>query len=128
MASCVVYKADASAINSGQIDDAAQQTALEHSVPMAVIYCLEHWEAPMVELLKQYEAKLQAKNIPLIVLIGSKDKMFRAFLHHTHPLNVFDKPAQTTVDELVYHPFSWPGVVIPVQKLQELHDAGSLVC
>lgn len=77
------------------------------------------------------EDALASCNIPLIILIGPATKTLNGIIHHTRPLEVFyEESASDNVltGTLTRHPYPWPGRVISITELSELHAAGQLAC
>ncbi|MCX6728110.1 MAG: deoxyribodipyrimidine photo-lyase [Candidatus Saccharibacteria bacterium] len=76
---------------------AAQQKAIEHALPLAVIFCLqpksgnrsrEHFEW-MLEGLREVETQLSALSIPFLMLIGDAKTTLPGLIHHTNTLAVY---------------------------------------
>ena len=80
---------------------AAQQTALELHVPLAVIFCLqphnpdskhprarEHYQW-MIKGLHHVEADLADVGIPFMMLIGKASERLSGMIHHTQPAAVY---------------------------------------
>ncbi len=74
----------------------AQQYALEHRLPLAVVFCLravtgrakEHYEW-MLTGLKGIEKTLNAHNLPFMLLVGNPTEKFAALVHHVRPAAIF---------------------------------------
>lgn len=107
----------------------AQQTALHESLPLAVVEVVDrtHLRSRKTAF-QRLEQQLTVFDIPLIVLLGEKEEMLANFYHHVMPFKIFEadttaytKKSDTLV--LVTHPYGWPGTIIPVEKLVELHDS-----
>lgn len=128
--SCVVYvlRHARSTVGSRALYK-AQQRALEHDLPLAVVYCLETWNEAILDELRPVEVQLSKKNIPLIVLIGAEAKTLSGFIYHTAPLQVIDGTSmEQSGQKLVVHPHKWPGVVIAIDELVTLQAAGKITC
>lgn len=127
---CIVYVlSDAKPHLHDQTLVAAQSRALQYQVPLAAVYTLEDWDLDVLDALRQHEVRLQHHNIPLIVLIGERQKTLAGFIHHTRPIAVYDQAIQDIgFPELETHPHRWPGVVISIEELIQLQAAGKITC
>lgn len=71
----------------------AQQEALRHKVPLAVVFCLRTHSgyrsreqyAWMIDGLKEIERTLAKVSIPLLLLIGNPKDTLEGLIHHTTP-------------------------------------------
>lgn len=75
----------------------AQKTAIEHKLPLAVVFCLlpktgyrarEHYQW-MLAGLRQVESDLNSFNIPFMLLLGDPLERLNALFHHTEPAAVY---------------------------------------
>ncbi len=128
--SCVVYVLTKYFENNWPGDLAvAQQKALNNKLPLAVVYCLEQWNDHELDELRPVETDLADLGIPLIVLIGEAKATLNGFIHHTNPSHLAKYDSNYQDDgRLISHPISWPGVVIKINQLEELHAKGKLAC
>lgn len=75
----------------------AQALAIEHKVPLAVVFCLltktgyrsyEQYQW-MLSGLREIETKLGTYNIPFIILLGDPKETLTGMLHHTNPIGIY---------------------------------------
>ena len=124
---------------------AAQKHALAKKLPLAVVYCwppktaaeaaneaAEQNESLLNEL-REIESVLSKFQIPFMLLIGDAKERLVGLFHHVQPDAVYyDSPEEASSQpieqgRLQNHPYTWPGVVIPINKLDEYIE-GKLVC
>lgn len=106
----------------------AQQAALRQQLPMAVVYCLASWDEDLLRTFLLTEAELAKFDIPLMVLLGDPATTLAGLIHHTQPVSVFDAQSPAIDVQLVRHPHPWPGRIITIAELIDLHAAGQLTC
>jgi deoxyribodipyrimidine photolyase len=114
---------------------AAQKTALQQKIPLGVVYCYEKSQTiDNLAGLKNIERQLENFQVPFIVLIGDKRARLKGMVFHTKPYAVyFDTESDVELDCLTnlqatgndsgsmqFHPYRWPGKVIPVEELASL--------
>lgn len=128
--SCILFVQRSTEVDVSAIAH-AQQAAIRERLPLGVVYCLEEWEDAVLKKFSAAEDALASCNIPLIILIGPATKTLNGIIHHTRPLEVFyEESASDNVltGTLTRHPYPWPGRVISITELSELHAAGQLAC
>lgn len=127
MKTCIIYQlTDPKTFEANSLAP-AQQLAIKHDLPLAVVYCLEKWDNLATNQLNRVEADLQPFDIPLITLVGELNKVFQGFVGHTQPMQIFHQGAGST-GKLTKHPIAWPGVVLSTNQLDKLAQAGQLAC
>jgi hypothetical protein len=109
----------------------AQNYAIQHKLPYAVVYCLEEAD-PMhqLEIMQAYrplETKLAPFNIPFMILIGAQDRVLPWMSGHVKPVRVFTADDQGQ-GELQAHPIKWPGRVMTIDELQEMIKTSDNYC
>lgn len=79
----------------------AQETAITHKVPLAVVFCLQPYDPTLKNPpsrkyyhqilygLKAVESELATKNIPFMILIGKSSERLGGMIHHTQPAAVY---------------------------------------
>lgn len=107
-----------------------QEIAMKQQLPLAFVCSLLPEELnKYINKLAAIERLLQKRNIPLIVLLGEPDVVLQALFHHTKPLKVVSVQADTLgLHELVLHPRSWPGTVIPTSELLKIAQNPNSTC
>ena len=115
---CVLFLLDPDNPDISGIAD-AQQLALDHQVPLAVVSCVPDQQIDRLQKLLPFEAALAAFNIPLIVLIGESKMTLTGIAHHTKPFRII-KPAEGGSTDLAVHPHHWHGRVITVSEIAKL--------
>jgi len=111
---------------------AAQNFALEQKLPLAVVYCLEEQNpVRQVELLggfRELETSLQKYNIPMMVLIGERDKVLPWMGGHVKPVRIFTEADTPEQGRLQKHPITWPGRVMTIAELQAMVSGDQSYC
>ena len=118
-----------------QVDDsklaAAQNYAVRHDLPYAVVYCLQETDQNrQLDIMQSYrplETKLAPYNIPFMILIGSRDKVLPWMEGHVKPVRVFTADDQGQ-GSLRAHPVKWPGRVMTIDELQEMIKTSDNFC
>ena len=110
----------------------AQAYALEQKLPFAIVYC-QSIESPDKQLqriseFRQLEAFLRQYSIPLMILIGSRDKVLPWMSGHVKPVKIFAGAGAPAAGTLRKHPFAWPGRVMTVAELQALVSGDQSYC
>lgn len=121
---------------SPQVDQAAlalaQQFALEQGLPFAIVHCLEIQEPEkQVQRLGEFrelETSLQKYQIPLMVLIGERDKVLPWMGGHVKPVRIFTQDDGVGDNTLQKHPITWPGRVMTIAELQALVSGDQTYC
>jgi len=113
-------------INDNHAIIAAQHHALAKKLPMAVVYCFEPvakgvgLNKTLLNKLKKVESDLNTLQIPFMVLIGDSKVTLAAVQHHTKPdFMYYESTDKSRRQELIAHPYKWPGVVKSISSLQE---------
>jgi hypothetical protein len=108
----------------------AQQEALKHHLPFAVIWTA----APQISqvsltAMQLIEKELGGLNIPLLTIIGNPGDTLPGLIFHTQAL-VWDGPAQPPSEDakLSKHPHKWPGVVLNVGQLYDESGRAVVSC
>jgi hypothetical protein len=107
---------------------AAQSLALQEQLPLAVVYLLEHWQPGVLSELKSLEQDLIARQIPLMVIVGEAVKSYAALQHHTRPVQTFKALSTGPKTDIKTHPYIWPGRVISIDELINLHAHDEIAC
>ena len=121
---------------SPQIDETAlataQSYALERELPFAVVYCLEEQDPekqlPRISEFHDLETFLQPYSIPLMILIGKRDKVLPWMSGHVKPVKVFTSSDISGDAPLRNHPIAWPGRVMTVAELEALVSGDQKYC
>lgn len=119
-----------------EIDEAAfataQNYALERQLPFAVVYCLEQQDPDKqlsrISEFHTLEKFLQPYAIPLMILIGKRDKVLPWMSGHVKPVRVFTGSDETSDAALQNHPIAWPGRVMTVSELEALVSGDQTYC
>jgi hypothetical protein len=110
----------------------AQAYALDQNLPFAVVYC-QAIQSPDKQLqrigeFRQLEVFLRRYSIPLMILIGSRDKVLPWMSGHVKPVKIFAGAGAPDGGELRKHPIAWPGRVMTVPELQALVSGDQSYC
>ena len=110
----------------------AQAYALDQNLPLAVVYC-QAIENPDKQLrrigeFRQLEIFLGQYSIPLMILIGSRDKVLPWMSGHVRPVKIFAGAGAPADGKLQKHPVAWPGRVMTVPELQALVSGDQSYC
>jgi hypothetical protein len=121
---------------SPEVDEAAfataQEYALAQELPFTVVYCLE-LEDPERQLKRigefhPLETFLQPYTIPLMILIGKRDKVLPWMSGHVKPVRIFTPSDRAGEGMLRNHPINWPGRVMTVAELEALVSGDQTYC
>jgi hypothetical protein len=128
---CVLYQMSVVLqVQNNHILHEAQTFALEHDLPLAVIYMVEeHLSEAKLARLCTIEKELEELNIPLMLLIGDPDVRMAAMRQHTAPLAIYNDtyPSHAAAGSLQTHPHKWPGRVMSIGELQDRIYTESMV-
>lgn len=110
----------------------AQAYALDQQLPLAVVYCqaIENPDKQFQRISEFHplEIFLGQYSIPLIILIGSRDKVLPWMSGHVKPVKVFAGAGAPADGTLQKHPIAWPGRVMTVAELQTLVSGDQSYC
>lgn len=130
-AGSVLYVTESPEISEAHIAG-AQHFASARDLPFAVVYCLEEVNPEkQVDILGGFrivETHLKRFNIPLIVLIGQRDKVLPWMGGHVKPVRIFTSTDTVEQGSLQAHPLAWPGRVMTVAELQAMVSGDQTYC
>lgn len=112
---------------------AAQQFAIDQTLPLAVVYCLEQPEPEQqlmrLEKFETVESELRPYDIPFMTLLGARAKVLPWMGGHVKPVRIFtDDDVGEQNGKVQQHPIAWPGRVMDIAELMALIQSDSSYC